>query len=53
MRIIKFDVGNEIRAIARERIGIIPRRRVMVPKNRKPPKYKEKYEGHVIITNTY
>jgi hypothetical protein len=41
----KFDLGNEIRAIARERIGCVPRRRVMVPKIRKPQKHKESYES--------
>ena len=51
MKRTKFDLGNEIRAIARERVGIIPRRRVMVPKTRKAPKYKETYvERPLIIT---
>ena len=51
-RFLKFDMSNEIRAIARERVGVIPHRRIMIPKNRKAPKYKEKYvEGLVIITD--
>ena len=42
--VIKFDVGNEVRAIARERVGPAPARRVMMPKTKKKPKYKEVFE---------
>lgn len=38
--VVKFDVGNEVRAIARERVGPAPPRRVMTPKPKRKPKYK-------------
>lgn len=36
----KFDAGTEVRAIARERVGRVPPRRVMTPKIKKRPKHK-------------
>ncbi len=38
---VKFDVANEVRAIARERVGPTPARRVMMPKPKRKPKYKD------------
>ncbi len=41
----KFDVKKEIRKLARERVGIVPSARVIVPKPaRKKPKHKKKIE---------
>ena len=41
----KFDVRKEIRKLARERVGIVPSARVIVPKlERKKPKHKKKPE---------
>jgi hypothetical protein len=37
----KFDVPKEIRAIARERIGTVKSKRVIVPKSERKPKYKQ------------
>lgn len=38
----KFDQKKEVRAIARERVGIVKPGRVIVPKNlRKKPKHKK------------
>jgi hypothetical protein len=38
----KFDVKKEIRKLARERVGIVPAARVIVPKPaRKKPKHKK------------
>jgi hypothetical protein len=37
----KFDVGKEVKAIARERVGTIPAAKTIVPKSqRKKPKHK-------------
>lgn len=37
----KFDGPNEVRAIARERVGPVKAGKVIVPKSERPPKYKE------------
>jgi len=37
-----FDLGKEVKAIARERVGRIPSAKTMVPKSqRKKPKHKQ------------
>ena len=42
----RFDVKKEIRKLARERVGIVPSGRVIVPKPaRKKPKHKKKIEA--------
>jgi hypothetical protein len=39
---IKFDQKKEVRAIARERVGVVKASRVIVPKSkRKKPKHKK------------
>ena len=39
----RFDAKKEIRKLARERVGIVPAARVIVPKPaRKKPKHKKK-----------
>ena len=39
----KFNQRKEVRKLARERVGIVPASRVIVPKTaRKKPKHKEK-----------
>jgi len=41
----KFDVGKEIRKLARERVGTVPAARAIVPKlARKKPKHKKKID---------
>ncbi len=41
----KFDLGKEIRAIARERVGAVPAAITMQPKSlRKKPKHKKPLE---------
>lgn len=41
----RFDVRKEIRKLARERVGIVPSARVIVPKlDRKKPKHKKRPE---------
>jgi hypothetical protein len=41
----RFDVKKEIRKLARERVGIVPANRIIVPKTaRKKPKHKKKIE---------
>ena len=40
----KFDGSNEVRAIARERIGIVPSRKIMMPKTKRPDKHKKRFE---------
>ena len=38
----KFELGKEVRAISRERVGTVPPSRTIVPKSeRKKPKYKK------------
>jgi hypothetical protein len=38
----KFDLGKEIKAIARERVGTVPASKPIQPKSlRKKPKYKK------------
>ena len=37
----KFDVGKEVRAIARERVGTVKSERVIVPKAERKPKHKK------------
>ena len=37
----KFSAQKEVRAIARERVGIVKAARVIVPKSERAPKYKE------------
>jgi hypothetical protein len=45
-RKIKFDVEKEIRKLARERVGVVPASKPIVPKQlRKKPKYKELVTG--------
>jgi hypothetical protein len=40
-----FDVGKEVKAIARERVGTIPAGKPILPKSvRKKPKYKKPIE---------
>jgi hypothetical protein len=40
-----FDVGKEIKAIARERVGAVPAAKAIEPKSsRKKPKYKKRPE---------
>jgi hypothetical protein len=40
-----FDVGKEVKAIARERVGTIPAAKPIPPKSaRKKPKYKQPLE---------
>ena len=44
----KFDQKNEVRAIARERVGPVKASRAIVPKtDRKKPKHKKAPEGEV------
>lgn len=38
----RFDGPSEVRAIARERIGAVPSRKIMTPKTKRPDKYKKK-----------
>jgi hypothetical protein len=41
----KFDIGKEVKAIARERVGTIPAAKPIEPKSlRKKPKYKKPME---------
>ena len=41
-----FDLGNEVRAMARERVGQVPAGKPMPPKSiRKKPKYKKPIEA--------
>ncbi|MEQ1946568.1 MAG: hypothetical protein ABL995_05235 [Bryobacteraceae bacterium] len=43
--IVVFDQAKDVRAIARERLGIVKAAKVMVPKTeRKKPKHKKKIE---------
>lgn len=37
----KFDGPNEVRSIARERVGTVKPSRVIVPKAERKPKYKQ------------
>jgi hypothetical protein len=40
-----FDVGKEVKAIARERVGTVPATKPMEPKSsRKKPKHKKRAE---------
>ncbi|MEQ1883544.1 MAG: hypothetical protein ABL967_00660 [Bryobacteraceae bacterium] len=44
---VVFDQAKEVRAIARERLGIVKAAKVMLPKTeRKKPKHKKKIEGN-------
>jgi hypothetical protein len=41
----KFDIGKEVKAIARERIGTVPAARIIEPQSlRKKPKHKKRVE---------
>jgi hypothetical protein len=41
----KFDIGKEVKAIARERVGTVPAAKTMEPKaSRKKPKHKKRIE---------
>ena len=40
----EFDQKKEVRAIARERVGPVKASRVIVPKDKKKPKYKKPVE---------
>ena len=43
-----FELGKEIRAIARERVGTVPAARTIEPKSaRKKPKHKKRPEQEV------
>jgi hypothetical protein len=45
----KFNQKKEVRALARERIGVVKPAQVMVPKTkRKKPKYKERLDLDVV-----
>jgi hypothetical protein len=37
-----FDVGKEVKAIARERVGVIPAARTIEPKAGRKPKHKKR-----------
>lgn len=39
-----YDFGKDVRAIARERIGTVPGRRVIVSRKDRAPKHKEKLD---------
>jgi hypothetical protein len=40
-----FEIGTEVRAIARERVGTVPSAKTIEPKSlRKKPKHKKKLE---------
>lgn len=39
-----FDAANEVRAIARERVGRVKASQVIVPKKMKQPRHKEKHD---------
>ena len=42
----KFDVKKEIRKLARERVGVVPASKPIIPKQlRRKPKYKEPVTG--------
>jgi hypothetical protein len=42
----KFDLGKEIKAIARERVGAVPAAKTIQPKSlRKKPKHKKPIDG--------
>jgi hypothetical protein len=44
-----FDLGKEVKAIARERVGTIPAARTIEPKSeRKKPKYKKRPEEELL-----
>ncbi|MDQ6663755.1 MAG: hypothetical protein M3Z23_05135 [Acidobacteriota bacterium] len=38
----KFDLGKEVRKLARERVGKVQARKVIVPKAERNPKYKKR-----------
>ena len=41
----KFEIGKEVKAIARERVGPVPAARAIEPKSvRKKPKHKKRVE---------
>jgi hypothetical protein len=41
----KFDIGKEVKAIARERVGTVPAAKLIEPKSlRKKPKHKKNIE---------
>lgn len=40
-----YDFPNDVRAIARERIGIVPGKKVMLPKTKKAVKHKKKFDS--------
>jgi hypothetical protein len=41
----KFDIGKEVKAIARERVGTVPAAKLIEPKSlRKKPKHKKTVE---------
>ena len=43
-----FDAAKEVKAIARERVGIVPSGKTIEPKStRKKPKHKKKLEDEV------
>jgi hypothetical protein len=44
-----FDIGKEIKAIARERVGIVPAAKPIEPKSsRKKPKHKKPPEDELL-----
>ncbi len=38
---LRFDQHKEVRAIARERVGLVKPKRIIIPKVDRKPKYKE------------
>jgi hypothetical protein len=42
-----YDVGADVRAIARERVGQVPGKKVMMPKTKKAPKYKQNFDEQI------
>lgn len=37
----KFDLGKEVRKLARERVGKVQPKKVIIPKAKRKPKHKE------------
>ncbi len=42
--VLVFDQSKEVRAIARERVGIVKPAQVIIPKSERKPKHKKKVE---------
>jgi hypothetical protein len=41
----KFDLGKEVRAIARERVGLVPAAKLIPPRSARKPKHKKQEEN--------